>query len=202
MVLPDQPGSMPHLAVAAGKNGLLYFMNEDDLGGYSHTTNNVLGTYFIGRCWCGESYFAHKGAGRVVTSGGDTIKVFKVVTSPSPELTIIASSRISTGQSSKYPSGFYTSISSNGNENPIIWAMSRPLSETQPSMTLYAFNPNKNKKGGGMAMLVSTVAGQWPYYLGRYNLPPTVANGKVYIASYKKLNIYGLLLAQSAAKKK
>ena len=57
LVLPDQPGSLPHLAVAAGKDGNMYFMNEDNLGGYSTTKNNVFGTYSIGGCWCGESYF-------------------------------------------------------------------------------------------------------------------------------------------------
>ena len=35
LVLPDQPGSIPHLAVAAGKFGTMYLMNEDNLGGYS-----------------------------------------------------------------------------------------------------------------------------------------------------------------------
>ena len=34
MVLPDQPGSIPHIAVAAGKDGNMYVMNEDNLGGY------------------------------------------------------------------------------------------------------------------------------------------------------------------------
>ena len=32
-------------------------MNEDHLGGYSTTKNNVLGTYNVGNCWCGPSYF-------------------------------------------------------------------------------------------------------------------------------------------------
>ena len=57
LVLPDQPGSTPHLAVAAGKDGNLFLMNEDNLGGYSPTKNNVLGTYSIGGCWCGQSYY-------------------------------------------------------------------------------------------------------------------------------------------------
>ncbi len=72
MVLPDQPGTTPHMAVAAGKNGSMYLMNEDALGGYSTTTNNVLGTYAINACWCGQSYFVDPadGLGRVVTSGG------------------------------------------------------------------------------------------------------------------------------------
>ena len=57
LVLPDQPGSTPHLAVAAGKAGTLFLMNEDQLGGYSTTKNNVLGSYNVGHCWCGHSYF-------------------------------------------------------------------------------------------------------------------------------------------------
>ena len=45
LVLPDQPGSITASAVAAGKDGNMYFMNEDNLGGYSPNKNNVLGTY-------------------------------------------------------------------------------------------------------------------------------------------------------------
>src|SRR5271163_5015620 len=88
MVLPDQPGSMPHLAVAAGKDGSMYLMNEDRLGGYSPSKNNVLGTYSVGACWCGESYFVDPtdGAARVVSSGGNRVEVWKLTTSPGPKL--------------------------------------------------------------------------------------------------------------------
>ena len=41
--LPDQAGSYSHLAVASGKSGAMFLMNEDNLGGYSSTMNNVLG---------------------------------------------------------------------------------------------------------------------------------------------------------------
>src|SRR5581483_45356 len=77
MVLPDQPGSSPHLAVAAGKAGTMFLMNEDALGGYSTQANNVLATYSIGACWCGESYFVDPsdGIGRVVSSGGLNVTV-------------------------------------------------------------------------------------------------------------------------------
>src|SRR5262249_1828693 len=33
MVLPDQPGPKPHLVVAAGKEGSMFLMNGDSLGG-------------------------------------------------------------------------------------------------------------------------------------------------------------------------
>jgi hypothetical protein len=197
MVLPDQPGSTPHLAVAAGKNGSMYFMNEDDLGGYSPNENNVLGTYQIGGCWCGESYFVDPtdGAARVVSSGSNRVKVWKLSTSPNPKLTPVAqSAAISTGQNG----GFFTSISSNGNANPIIWALSRPESQSPFSILLYAFSPDSG--GAAMKTLFRTAAGMWPNLAGDSNQVPTIANGKVYVASHKQLRIFGLK-AQASKKK-
>src|SRR5208283_6069592 len=77
MVLPDQPGPIPHLAVAAGKNGKMFLMNEDSLGGYSPPQNNVLGVYAAGDCWCGPSYFVDPtdGLGRVVSSGEERYRL-------------------------------------------------------------------------------------------------------------------------------
>jgi hypothetical protein len=195
MVLPDQPGSIPRMAVAAGKNGNMYFMNEDDLGGYSSTGNNVLGTYSIGGCWCGESYFAHDNVGLVVSSGGSTVQLFEVVTSPAPVLRTLSSATITTGQNG----GFFTSISSDGTSGvPIIWALARPSKTLGEVLTLYAFEPTVK---GAMTLLYSTTAGQWPHLPADSNQVPTIANGKVYVASYHQLSIYGLL-SPAVAKQK
>ena len=64
MLLPDQPGSIPHMAVAAGKDGTMYLMNEDSLGGYSPIRNNVLGSYSIGGCWCWHPIFRIRRTGQ------------------------------------------------------------------------------------------------------------------------------------------
>jgi hypothetical protein len=195
MVLPDQPGSIPHLAVAAGKYGDMYFMNEDDLGGYSTIKNNVLGTYVIGGCWCGESYFVDPkdGAARVVSSGGSQVNVWKLQTSPSPTLTgIIHSPTLRSGYQDP---GLFTSVSSNHNATPVIWALSRPVSQQSDEIVLYAFNPESS--GATMARLFSGVAGTWPNLNGNANLVPVVANGKVYVASYRQLRIFGLTPAAS-----
>jgi hypothetical protein len=187
LVLPDQPGSIPHLAVAAGKNGQMYFMDEDKLGGYSTVKNNVIGIYSIGRCWCGQSYFVDPtdGLARVVSSGGHQVEVWKLQTSPSPKLTPIGGGTISGGQ---FP-GFFTSVSSNGTASPIIWAISRPLSPGA-NIGLYAFNPESS--GDKFTVLFKAHAGPWPNYQGDANLVPVVANGKVYVASYQQLEILGL----------
>lgn len=199
MVLPDQPGSTPHLAVAAGKAGSMFLMNEDSLGGYSTTKNNVLGTYAIGSCWCGQSYFVDPtdSVARVVSSGGNRIQVYKLQTSGTPKLTGVArSGALSTGQDG----GFFTSISSNGTASPIIWALSRPVSHNPANILLYAFNPDSG--GTGMTTLFRAQAGLWPNQGGNSNLVPTVANGKVYVASNMQLKIFGLKHAGSKKKAK
>jgi hypothetical protein len=191
LVLPDQPGSLPHLAVAAGKEGNLFLMNEDSLGGYSTITNNVLGTYYIGGCWCGQSYFVDPsdGAGRVVTSGGSNIQVYKVQTSPSPALVHLASSVTLPG--SVQDPGFFTSVSSNGTASPIIWALTRPNGASGNPIYLGAFNPEVVSKGV-MKLLFHGAAGNWPNTGGNSNLVPVVADGEVFVASHDQLRIFGL----------
>ncbi len=187
LMLPDQPGSIPHLAVAAGKDGNMYFMNEDNLGGYSTTKNNVLGTYAVGSCWCGQSYFVDAdGAARVVSSGGRNVRVWKLATSPSPSLTKVSTSPFVAG--GQFP-GFFTSISSNGSSGPIIWALGHPYSASQPRIYLYAFNP---ETGSTMTQLFKGFAGSWQNVGGNSNLVPVVANGEVFVASNKQLQIFGL----------
>jgi hypothetical protein len=192
LVLPDQPGSIPHLAVAAGKDGNMYFMNEDNLGGYSPNTNNVLGTYGVGGCWCGESYYVDPtdGVGRVVSSGNSSVRLWKVQTSPKVALTQVAASESIEGQQDP---GFFTTISSNGTASPIIWALSRPENTTKAPLYLYAFNPDGGKKQQTVKQLFKAKAGAWPNLGGNSNLVPVVANGQVFVTSNQQLQIFGLL---------
>jgi len=192
MVLPDQTGSTPHLAVAAGKDGHMFLMNEDSLGRYFSSKNNVIGTYSINPCWCGESYYVDSdGIGRVVSSGGRVIKVWKVMTTPKVALTPGTQS-VSLG-GGQFP-GFFTSISSNGTASPIIWAVSRPASGTNTTVYLFAFNPDAG--GTSMTELYRGAAGSWPNPLNDANIVPVVANGEVFVASVKQLQIFGLLSAK------
>jgi hypothetical protein len=200
MVLPDQPGSIPHLAVAAGKDGNMYFMNEDSLGGYSPTKNNVLATYNIGGCWCGQSYYVDPtdGSSRVVSSGGTSVEIWKLQTSPKASLTLLGNTP-SVGASAQDP-GFFTTVSSNGTANPIIWALSRPLGTGKAPFHLVAYNPDAGKKQHTIKQLFRVNAGDWPNLGGNANIVPVVANGQVFVASNKQLQIFGLLGGQ--AKKK
>lgn len=196
LVLPDQSGSTPHLVVAAGKYGSMYLMNGDDLGGYSTTKNNVIGTYQVGGCWCGQSYFVDAdGASRVVSSGGHLVNVWKLATAPKPKLTKVATSAFIAGGQDP---GFLTSVSSSASSNAIVWALSRPNSSSQPRIYLYAFSPDS---GTTMTQLFKGFAGAWPNINGNANLVPVVANGEVFVASNKQLQIFGLQTARNTKKK-
>jgi len=83
--------------------------------------------------------------------------------------------------------GFFTTVSSNGTANPIIWALSRPVSSKSSNVNLFAFDPEQ-----GMKQLFSGSAGTWPNTGGDANLVPVVANGRVFVASNKELRIFGL----------
>jgi outer membrane protein assembly factor BamB len=196
LLLPDQPGSIPHLAAAAGKNGQMYLMNEDNLGGFSPDANNVLGTYRIGGCWCGQSYFVDPidGLGRIVASGGRIVTVWRVLTSPTVALQLVTTSPSIGG--AQHP-GFFTVISSKGNSHPIIWALSRPLKTAEAPIYLFAFNPESS--GAKMTQLFKAEAGVWPN-AGNLNQVPVVANGKVFVASNKQLQIFGLTSSKATKK--
>jgi hypothetical protein len=193
LLLPDQPGFKAGLAVAAGKAGQMYLLNRSNLGGYSNNKRNkVLGTYSIGGCWCGESYFqGWDSTGRVVTSGGSNIIVWKVQTSPTP--TLIQES-VSPTLNNGQDGGFLTSVSSSGTptQNTIIWAVGRPVDSSPANVTLYAFDPLAAANNPTPSWLFSAVAGTWPNTGGNANIVPVVANGHVYVASNKQLAIFGL----------
>ena len=57
--VPKQPGNLS-LATAAGKVGVMYLLNRDELGGH-HNPERVLGTFDIGRCFCAEFLFHRLG---------------------------------------------------------------------------------------------------------------------------------------------
>jgi hypothetical protein len=187
MLLPPQPGPVLYLAAAAGKDGNMFLLNASALGGYSAVRNNVLGAYPIGGCYCGASYFegAKDGTARVVSSGGKTVNVWKLETSPSPALSLLTSSVPFPG---KQRAGFFTSVSSNGTSNPIIWAISRRTIESGV-MYLYAYDPEI--EGDTMPQLFKDPVGEWPNLAADANLVPVVANGKVYVAGYRQLLIFG-----------
>ncbi len=191
MLLPPQPvavaTSQPmNLAVAAGKEGNMFLMNQENLGGYNPSVNNVLGTYAIGDCFCGSSYYVDPSDNfpRVVSSGAATVEVWKLTNSSTPTLTNVANSAALFAHNH----GFFTTVSSNGISSPIIWALGR-LTFNTPALGLYALNP---ESGATLQQLYSNLTfGNWNYNASA-NLIPVVANGEVFVVSGTGLTVFGL----------
>jgi hypothetical protein len=181
MLAPVQPGDNPRLLFAAGKAGTMYMLNRSGDVGLA-----LLASYTIGRCWCGPSYFTGSdGVGRVVTSGGASVIVWKLNTSTTApaSLTQQSATAITTGQDN----GFFTSISSNGTTagSAVIWAIGRPTS-APGTMPLYAIDPTTGK------IIYTAAAGNWNYGNANANIVPTISGGHVYVATYQELAIFGL----------
>jgi outer membrane protein assembly factor BamB len=162
-------------AVAAGKVGRMFLLRQGNLGGYA--PGNYVASAVIGTCFCGESYYkGSDGVGRIVSSGWEQITVWREP-SLQPES---ASPQLNTENT-----GFFTSVSSNGPQSAIVWAVSRPTNTTE--VILYAYDP------ATASMMFSAAAGTWPTTVYHQpNIVPVVANGHVYVASYRQLTIWGL----------
>ena len=187
LLLPDQPGSHPHMTISAGKDSSLYLVDRDNMG---HKTANDSGAvqafqniFPFGTPEPGN-YSAPVYFNRTVYFSpiADAVKAFQLNNG------LISSSP--TSQSSQifaYPGGSLA-ISANGAANGILWAVER-TSATTPGV-LHAYDPsnlaiefyNSNQAGTRDTMAVA----------GKFSVP-LVANGKVFVGAVSQLLIYGLL---------
>ncbi len=206
LLIPTQSGPVPDLAVHLGKIGPLYLLNQQNLGKFNPNggvqcnprqvcaADKVVGNFALDPsddCWCTPSYFTGSdGVGRVVLSAGHHIIIWKIQTSPT--VTLVKEwtlPDIASGQDA----GFFTSVSSKGTQagSAVVWAISRPTDQNPANILLYAFDPTNG------SLLFSANAGIWPS-TGNANIVPVVANGQVYVGSYKQLAIFGPKAAGAA----
>ena len=180
MLIPKQADEW-NMATIVSKDGRLFLLDRDNLSTALDMQQLAEG------CWCGPSYFhGSDGISRLVSSAGDTLQTWQIVTSPAPALIAEATASV---QPSEQDPGFFTVVSSHGErlDSAIIWAVARP-SGSAP-LTLYAFAAAE--VSGALPQLYSAPAGQWPNLGGNANIVPVVANGKVYVAAYQSLMIFG-----------
>ena len=170
LLLADQPGPNPHLAVSAGKGATLYLVNRDNLGKFNSTADHIVGEISgqIGPLFGTPAYFN----GRIyIISSGQPAVAFDLAngnfTSGAPSL---ASSVDFTNESGT------PVISANGTTNPILWAIDsfngtsllRAFDANNLATELYdsGQNPARDLAGDYVKFTV-----------------PTVINGKVYVGA-------------------
>jgi hypothetical protein len=186
LILPDLDNPQyPHVLVAGGKEGFVYLINRDSMGGYNSDSNNVLQTIALipgtqtnsvrnilfssPAYWNNTVYF---------TPDASPILAYPVQDSTNPP-----SLGTPLQTTKEYVGSHSPSISANGTANGILWNLS--------GGNLYAFNAitmqelygsNQNKARDGMPALAHFAA-------------QIVANGKVYVATTETLQAYGLFQA-------
>jgi hypothetical protein len=196
MVIPTQPGPVPHLAVAGGKDGRALLLDRDDFGGYTKGgPDRILQATSMGNCFCGPAYFVGSdGVPRIVTGGYNGTQIFKLGGGSTPQLTLEAATAQNTVTGLPDNGGVIPTVSSNGTRagTAVLWYVQRPptSSDIDPGtpLTLWAFDVTNLS-----TPLFSAQAGTWTHAVGsNADLVPTVANGRVYVASNQQLQIFGL----------
>jgi hypothetical protein len=178
-ILVDQPSAtVPHLLVGGGKEGKLYVLNRDNLGGSGDS--QAVQTFSIGNgifstaaFWQNTLYIAPMQGHLQAFSLNATSGMFTT-----------SSSSIS-AEAYGYP-GATPSVSSQGTSNGIVWALERPNPVAGAILHAYdatnlgteLWNTNNNAADQAGVDVKFTV--------------PTVANGKVYVGTATEISVYGL----------
>ncbi len=182
MLLPDAVGSAahPHLMVGCGKQGMIYLVDRDNLGGFSLSADNVVQEFGSDGTWSSPAYW--NGAIYYQGSGG-ALKRFPISSGQ-----VNTGAVIQSGDGSGFP-GCTPTISANGTGSGIVWtvqsdaynsngpAILRAHAATSPATELYDSAQVSGRDAPGAAVKFAV---------------PTVANGKVYVGAQGQVSVYGL----------
>ncbi len=186
MLLPDlmdAAGEVRHLVVGAGKDGNIYVGDRDNLGKFHAGSNSTLYQEIVGAlpggAWSGPAYFN----GTVYIGGvGDVLKAYSVT-----DAKLGATPASHSATSFAYP-GTTPSVSANGPQNGIVWAVE---SGTNAPGVLHAYD------AGNLAQELynskQAANGRDAFGLGNKFITPVVANGRVYVGTTNGVAVFGLL---------
>jgi hypothetical protein len=186
LLLPQQPGNYPNLLVAGGKEGTIYVVNRDSLGGYQAGSNNIV-QYIVGAIKPSVGRNQTNGMFNTPTYFQGNVYIFgehdypKMFTLNNGLLPTTATSTGTAVMSSPDPI-----ISANGSLNGIVWML-----EYAPSPTLWAYNPSDLTQEYYDTNQDAARDQVSPTPIIRVN--PTVANGRVYVPANTSVLVYGLL---------
>jgi hypothetical protein len=195
LLLPDQPGSFPHILVQAGKEGIVYVLNRDQLTtGNLHycsgctSDTEILGESFaVGGMWGMPAYWNNN---LYFWGSADVLKSIPILNGL-PDFTHIVGNSNVLGFPGPTPS-----VSSNGTTagTAIIWAIDSTqygspgpgpgpavlyaYDATNVTSLLYSSAQNASRDAAGNAVKFTV---------------PTIANGKVYLGTSTEVDVYGLL---------
>ncbi len=185
MLLPDQSGPYAHEIVMQGKDGIFTLLNRDAMGGFTPSgPDKALAELGLGSTWSSPAYYQDGyGNSYVYTTG---YWLYQVQIS-NGNANVVGNTNVT------FPStngnGSTPTISSNGGTpgTAIAWIVQRPGYPSNTPMYLYAFDASNLQH-----TLFRYKLGRWPFPSANPTLVPTVANGKVYVATASTIDVFGL----------
>jgi len=188
LLLPDTVGSAahPHLLFTAGKEGVLYLLDRDNLGHYNSTNNIVQqlpnrqspGAQWPGGSFSSPTYFNNY----IYYKGNSTPLQAFGITNGTMTSSPVSSTTVPMGI------GGPMSVSAAGTSNAIVWEVDPSATYVAGPAVLYAFNAYNLSQ----QYYNSRQAGQRDTAGGAISFAePTVANGKVYLGCEYVLDVYG-----------
>jgi hypothetical protein len=184
MLLPVKARSTPPMAVVMGKAGILYLLNQDNLGGWTHDDAGALQAQPGGGGLWGGPAFYDGPSGPIVflQGGGDFLRAWSVATGAKPTLTITQSGTSYAGYGGSLPI-----VSSNGSRpgTGVVWLINR----LQEPFSIEAYDADTLGNP-----IFSAQIGTWSNtQSGNAFLTPLEANGRVYAPGYRVVQVFGLV---------
>ena len=194
VLLPDSSGPVPHLMIGAAKNGSLYVLNRDILGGYNPPCPDlaagvqvvvptgdtpippILSTPLF---WKDAVY---------VAPANSKLKAF-----PMPGGVLNSTPLTSQSPEILGPQGATPVLSSNGANNAIIWLIDTSGALVTPNMPAVLRAFDAGNLSNEIYNSTTVPADRDRAGLAVKFTVPTVANGKVYVGTQTELDVYGLL---------
>jgi hypothetical protein len=189
MLLPDQPGPIPHLLVVAGKEGTIYLINRDNMGQFDPNQDNVvqeLPSAIGGQGEYGSPAYFDTGTpdGHYIYFGGwgDSLRAFQLFDNG----TLSTDSTSQSSNSFDAWHGATPSLSANGTADGIVWA----IDANDGNAVLYAYDATNLAH----ELYDSNQAGTRDQLDGGLQFSvPTIADGQVFVGTADTLSIFGLL---------
>ena len=183
VVLPDQPGPYPHEVIGAGKAGVIYVVNRDNLGGHTTTVDNVIQT--VGQGHGNFNSPAYFNSAIYYHAVGDVLKRYTLTNG------LLSAAPASQGTITYSGQGATPSLSSNGTANGIVWDVQfdgthQVLHAYDATSLAELYNSNQNIARDQMGVGVKFIV-------------PTVADGHVFVGSSGSLSVYGLVTPPTTA---
>jgi hypothetical protein len=189
LLLPDQTdshGTVHHLIVGAGKDRNIYLADRDNLGKFNPATNpadnNIYQELPGANLGLGYSSPAYFNGVLYYAADNDMLKAYPMVDAK------MATSPTSVSATKFAHPGPTPTISSNGTQNGIVWALD---SATTSPAILHAYDPANLAH----ELYNSTQAanGRDSFGDGNKFITPMIVNGKVYVGTPNGVAVFGLL---------